>query len=55
MGSLLDELKRRRVFRAVFAWGIFSFAAPGAAYLYFRSSSGVDPAKASEKHREWTP
>jgi len=27
MGSLLDELKRRRVFRAVFAWGIFSFAA----------------------------
>jgi len=27
MGSLLDELKRRRVFRAVIAWGIFSFAA----------------------------
>lgn len=27
MGALLDELKRRRVFRAVIAWGIFSFAA----------------------------
>jgi TolB-like protein len=27
VGSLFDELKRRRVFRAVVAWGIFSFAA----------------------------